>query len=35
MFRVCWPTVRLLLITVVVALAGGLGVDVTAAVGRS
>ena len=35
MFCVCWPTVRLLLITVVVALAGGLTVDVTAAGGHS
>ena len=35
MFRVCWPTVWLLLITVVVTLAGGLAVDVTAAVAHS
>ena len=35
MFRVCWPTVRPLLITVGVALAVGLVVDVTAAVGHS
>ena len=34
MFRVRWSTVRLLLITVVVALAGGLAVDVTTAVGH-
>ena len=35
MFRVCWPTVRQLLITVVVALAGGLALHVTTAVGHS
>lgn len=35
MFRVCRPTVRLLLITAVVALAGGFAVDLTAAVADS
>jgi hypothetical protein len=35
MFRVCWATVGLLLITAVVALAGGLAVDVSVAVGHS
>ena len=35
MFRVCWQTVRLLLLPVVVALAGGLAVGATAAVRHS
>ena len=35
MFRVCRPTVLVLLVTVAVALAGGLAIGVTAASGHS